>query len=131
VQAIVVERDVEAFLAHFAPDCIFRDMSEPGPRVGHDELREYMTAYLEVMAEMEVEYLTLFGEGEFVLAEFVIRGLYRGDGADPGGTPVTLQYCAVDQIRDGLVQRETSFGAASNHPFPQSSAKGARSPEPA
>jgi hypothetical protein len=107
--AIAVDRDVDAFLAHFAPNCLFRDMTEPRPRVGHQELRDYMQAYLEVMSDMEIEYLTLFGDDEFALAEFVLHGLYRGDGAVPGGTRVALHYCAIDQIRDGLVQSETSY----------------------
>ncbi|ANS31894.1 hypothetical protein R1CP_36440 (plasmid) [Rhodococcus opacus] len=106
----LVKRDIDAFLAHFASDCVLRDMSEPQPRIGHDALREWVTGYLEAMTDTEVEYLTVFSNAEFVLGEFVIRGLYRGDGAAPRGTRVALHYCVIDQIRDGLVQCETVYG---------------------
>lgn len=110
VHAGLVDRNVDAFVAHFAPDCVLRDMSEPKPRVGHEALREWVTAFHETMVDTTVEYLTLFSDAEFVLCEFVIRGLFLGDGAAPGGTRVALQYCVIDEFRDGLTQRETVYG---------------------
>ncbi|WP_158087269.1 nuclear transport factor 2 family protein [Mycobacterium aquaticum] len=106
----LVLRDVDAFVAHFAPDCVLHDTGESEPRVGREALREWVTAYLESMSDADVEYLTLFSAGEFVLAEFVIRGMYQGTGAGPSGTRVALQYCVIDQIRDGLVLSETVYG---------------------
>ena len=104
-----VSRDLDAFLSHFAADCVFRDMSESEPRVGHLELRRYMTGYLEDMTQIEVEYLSLHGGVDFVVGEFVLHGLYRGQGAQPGGTRVSLRYCVIDELRDGLVARETAY----------------------
>jgi hypothetical protein len=109
VEAIAIKRDLDAFLGHFAPDCVFRDMSEAEPRVGHNALRQYMSGYLETMTDMEVEYLTLFSDAEFVLGEFVIRGTYWRDGENPSGTRVALRYCVIDEIRNGLIQRETAY----------------------
>ncbi len=109
VETIAVTRDLDAFLSHFAADCVFRDMSESESRVGHLELRRYMTGYLEVMTQMEVEYLSVHGGVDFVVGEFVLHGLYRGQGAQPGGTWVSLRYCVIDELRDGLVARETAY----------------------
>jgi hypothetical protein len=47
VQAIGIDRDLDAFLEHFAHDCVLRDMAEPGPRVGRHGLRDYMNADLD------------------------------------------------------------------------------------
>jgi hypothetical protein len=110
VDAIAVDRDVDACLAHYEPHCVFRDACEPEPR-DLDGLREYLTVYLETYEDMEIEYKTVFSEGEFVVGEFAISALFRGDGADPGGTRVTVHYCIVNQIRAGLVLRETAYWA--------------------
>lgn len=109
VDAIAVNRDLSAFLSHFVADCVFRDMSESLSRVGHLELRHYMTGYLRVMKQMEVEYLSLRSGVDFVVGEFVLHGLYLGAGAKPRGTRVSLRYCVIDEIRDGLIARETAY----------------------
>lgn len=109
VESIATRRDLDAFVSHFTVDCVFRDMSEAEPRVGHLELRRYMARYLEDMTQIEVEYLSLRSGVEFVVGEFVLHGLYRGVDAKPGGTEVSLRYCVIDEIRDGLVASETAY----------------------
>lgn len=108
VDAIAVNRDVDACLAHYAPHCVFRDANEPEPR-DLDGLREYLTEYLEAYEDMAIEYETVFCEGESVVGEFSIRARYRGAGADPDGTRVTVHYCIVNEIRQGRVVRETAY----------------------
>jgi hypothetical protein len=109
VESIVIDRDLDAFLSHFAADCVFRDMSEAHSLIGHLELRQYMSGYLDAMAHMEVEYLSLRSGADFVVGEFLLHGLYQGPGAGPGGTTVSLRYCVIDEVRDGLVVRETAY----------------------
>ena len=58
---------------------------------------------------MELEYLHLFGEDDFVCAQFILHGTYTGDGAPNGGVRIALHYCVIDTIRDGLVQTETVY----------------------
>lgn len=109
VESIAINRDLDAFLSHFVADCVFRDLSEVESRVGHLELRRYMTRYLAEMTEMEVEYLSLRSGVDFVVGEFVLHGLYHGVGARPGGSRVSLRYCVIDELRDGLVASETAY----------------------
>lgn len=109
VESIAIRRDLDAFLSHFATDCAFRDWSEDEQRIGHVELRQYMSRYLDDMAQIEVEYLSLRSGVDFVVGEFLLHGLYRGSGAEPGGTQVSLRYCVIDEVRDGLVVRETAY----------------------
>ena len=109
VESIAIRRNLDDFLSHFTSDCVFRDMSEAQTRVGHDELRRYMTGYLQSIAQIEVEYLSLRSGDDFVVGEFVLRGIYQGPGARPGGTMVSLRYCVIDEVRDGLVARETAY----------------------
>lgn len=109
VETIAVARDIEAFLSHFVEDCVFRDMGAREPAVGHVELRRAMIDFLAVMTQIEVEYLGLYSGADFVVGEFVLHGLYRGPDGPPGGTRVSLRYCVVDELRDGLVARETAY----------------------
>lgn len=101
--------DLDAFLEHWAEDCTFRDMTEPEPRHGHAALREYMAAYAEELLEIEASVPTLFCTETQAVAELVMSGRWIGEGAAPGGTRVTMRYCVVDHVRDGLVQTETVY----------------------
>jgi steroid delta-isomerase-like uncharacterized protein len=104
-----VRGDLDAFLKHWAENCTFRDMTEPAPRVGHEELRAYMSAYARDMTEIETRIDALFCTDSHALAEISITGTWRGDGAGPAGTRVTMNYCVVDVVRHGLVQKETVY----------------------
>lgn len=101
--------DLDAFLTHWAEDCAFRDITEPTVRVGHAELYEYMSAYAEEMTEIESSVDTLFGTESQALAEISITGTWIGEGAAPDGNRVTMNYCVVDHVRNGLVQSETVY----------------------
>jgi steroid delta-isomerase-like uncharacterized protein len=101
--------DLDTFLEHWAEDCTFRDMTEPAPRKGHAPLYEYMSAYARDMTEIETTVDTLFCTDTQALAEISITGTWRGEGAAPEGTRVTLNYCVVDHVRDRLVQTETVY----------------------
>jgi len=107
--AAFLRGDLDAFLDHWAEDCTFRDMTEPEPRVGHAALREYMAAYAQDMVDMETSIPTLFCTDTHALAELEITGTWRGEGAGPEGTRVTMRYCVVDVVRDGLVQEERVY----------------------
>ncbi|ORA24138.1 nuclear transport factor 2 family protein [Mycobacterium aquaticum] len=109
ISAVVTERDLDLFSTLISPGCVFRDIVESEPRVGRDKFREYLSGFLNDLNDIKYEYVSLFCEGEFVAAEIDVDTLYTGEGAEPGGTRVTIRYCIVDQIRDGLVQRETVY----------------------
>ena len=98
-----VRGDLDEFVEYWSPDCTFRDITEPEPRRGRAQLREYMARWLQDMTDVEVRIATLFGNGDRALAELVQSGTWRG------GTPITLNVCVVDVIRDGLVQTETVY----------------------
>jgi ketosteroid isomerase-like protein len=101
--------DLDAFIDHWAPDCTFHDITEAEPRKGHEQLREYMATYRQSMTDIETQMTTLFGSGDRALAELVMSCTWLGEGAGPGGTPVMLNFCVVDVVRDGLVQTETVY----------------------
>jgi ketosteroid isomerase-like protein len=104
-----VRGDLDRFMEHWVEDCTFRDMTEPGPRKGHERLREYMAAYRESMADIDTQITTLVGSGDHAVAEIEVSCTWLGEGAAPGGTPVKLNFCVVDVVRDGLVQAETVY----------------------
>ncbi|MGG6383446.1 nuclear transport factor 2 family protein [Paenarthrobacter sp. NEAU-H11] len=109
VEAVAIKRDLDLFLTYISPDCVFRDMAEPQPRRGHQAWREFLVDYLQTMEDMKVKYLNVFTDGVHLAAETELQGVYRGEGADPGGTHVTFQYCFIDEIRDGLVVSEKVY----------------------
>ncbi|WP_158087263.1 nuclear transport factor 2 family protein [Mycobacterium aquaticum] len=109
VEAAVEARDLELFSTFLAEDCVFRDVTEHEPRVGREKFVEFVKGLLADMTDTKNEYLNVFSDGEFVAGEVALHALYRGVGAAPGGTRVVMHYCIVDQIRDGLVQRETVY----------------------
>lgn len=109
VHAGLVDRDVETFVALFSDDCVVQDIAEGMPKRGLRELRDWIVSYHAVMTNTKIEYLTIASSGSRVVGEFILRGVYLGQGAAAGGTPVELHYCVVDEVRNGLVAVETVY----------------------
>jgi ketosteroid isomerase-like protein len=104
-----VDKDLDGLLAHWQPDCTFRDLAEPAARHGLEDLRAYMAENMARMHDIDARFVALVGSGDQALAEILMDVTWRDETTPPGGVRVTLGFCVVDEIRDGLVQRETVY----------------------
>jgi len=104
-----VERgDIPAVLAHYHPDCTFTDMSEGASR-SHGELRPYLEDYYAHLPIDTLRVVSLVVDGNRLAGEIEVEGRYTGDGAAPGGTPITLHYVVLDEYEDGMIKTEKVY----------------------
>lgn len=104
-----VDKDLDGLVAHWQPDCSFRDMAEPAERHGIVELRAYMAENMARMHDIDACFVALVGAGDHALAEIVMDVTWRDETTPPEGVRVTLAFCVVDEVRAGRVQRETVY----------------------
>jgi predicted ester cyclase len=100
--------DIDAILEHFTPDCQFTDMHEGASR-NRDELRTYLEEYYSVVPQMTVRIVSVVTEGDRLVGEVEIDGVYTGEGCAPGGSPITLHYCICDELENGLIKTERIY----------------------
>jgi imidazolonepropionase-like amidohydrolase len=90
-------RDLEAFLATYAPDAaLFRHPSGELIAQGHDAMREIYGAMFEASPELNIHIQQRTAIGDFVIDLELVSGMR-------GGEPV--RAVAIYEVRDGLIQR--------------------------
>ena len=115
--AAVAAGDIDAVLEHYHLDCIFTDMTE-GVSRSHGELRAYLEDYYAhlpidaLRGGLGIEHLGIVSvvvEGDRLAGEIEVEGRYVGEGAAPGGTPISLHYVVLDRYEDGRIMTETVY----------------------
>ena len=95
VVAALNARDLEAFVACYAPDATVENGHDNVIARGHDELRARYGPGFERYPELRVDVLSRTGAGPFVVQQERVTG--RGD---------TELHIAVYLLQDGLIARE-------------------------
>jgi len=106
--AAVAAGDVDAALEHYHPDCTFTDMAEGSSR-SYSGLRPYLEDYYAHLPIDTVRIVSLVVEGDRLAGEIEVAGRYVGEGAAPGGTPITLHYVVLDEYEDGMIKTEKVY----------------------
>ena len=76
------QHDLEAIVAHFAPDYALEDPLRPDRSFrGADQVRRNWAGLLAAMPDLALEEKRLVADGSTVWAEIAIRG-HRGDGVE-------------------------------------------------
>lgn len=106
--AAVAAGDIDAVLEHYHPDCTFTDMTE-GVSRSHGELRAYLEDYYAHLPIDALRIVSVVVEGDRLAGEIEVEGRYVGEGAAPGGTPISLHYVVLDRYEDGRIMTETVY----------------------
>lgn len=106
--AAVAAGDIDAVLEHYHLDCIFTDMTE-GVSRSHGELRAYLEDYYAHLPIDALRIVSVVVEGDRLAGEIEVEGRYVGEGAAPGGTPISLHYVVLDRYEDGRIMTETVY----------------------
>lgn len=101
--------DIDAVLEHYHPDCTFTDMTE-GVSRSHGELRAFLEDYYAHLPIDALRIVSVVVDGDRLAGEIEVEGRYVGEGAAPGGTPITLHYVVLDRYEDGRIMTETVYG---------------------
>ena len=87
--------DADELVSYFTEDGVYHNMPTD-PVAGHENLRNFIAAFLANWDCTDWEVLNLFSNGEVVMAE-------RMDRTVVAGKPVDLPCCGVFEIRDGKI----------------------------
>ena len=104
----VAAGDVDAVLDHYHPDCTFTDMTE-GVARSYAGLRPYLEDYYAHLPIDALRVVSVIVDGDRLAGEIEVQGRYVGEGAAPGGTPITLHYVVLDRYEDGRIMAETVY----------------------
>ena len=104
----VAAGDVDAVLEHYHPDCTFTDMTE-GVARSYAGLRPYLEDYYAHLPIDALRVVSVIVDGDRLAGEIEVQGRYVGEGAAPGGTPITLHYVVLDRYEDGRIMAETVY----------------------
>ena len=67
----------------------------PEPEKGRAALREYWQTFVHAFPDAKAEDLRTFGQGDFVVAEFIGTGTHKGPLPGPGGQTIPATNKAV------------------------------------
>lgn len=88
--------DVEKIVSHFTEDGVYHNMMID-PVKGHDNLRNFVSAFLKDWSDVQWEILNLASSGNTIIAE-------RVDRMKVGGKPVALPCCGVFEMENGKIK---------------------------
>lgn len=109
-------QDLEAIVAHHAPDGIFH-LHAPGsaPVQGRDALREAFAGFLAQLPDIHFEPVRLRAGEDFWVLESVMSGTVsapievEGQSIEAPGTHVEVDFLDVIAVHDGLLERKDSY----------------------
>lgn len=91
-----VKSDVDALMAYFHPDCVYRDMPYE-PRNGYDEIRAFIAYCFEVL-DLDIETIRMASNGPFVFTERIEHVTFHD------GRKVDVPLAGVMELNeDGLL----------------------------
>jgi steroid delta-isomerase-like uncharacterized protein len=103
--------DLEAVLTYYTEDVYFEDVSVPQPCRGKQEMRDFMQVFYTAFPDLRIEIRNVFGEGQFVTAEYDLLGTFRGEflGHRPNGRTFRIKAVSVYEHDGRLFTRETVY----------------------
>ena len=109
------ERDFDRQAEAMAPDVTITMMGTGEVLQGPDGSRKYSTMWANAFPDGRLTLDTVAGDGDTVVVEFTGRGTHTGTletsmGSIPAtGRSVTLHFCDVLTMRDGLITSQHSY----------------------
>ena len=104
-------RDLDRYLATYAPDGTYSDPLLPQPTRAHD-LREHFAGYFAGFPDVTCETEALDAISDHLCVwRFIIRGTNTGSfrGTPPTGRRVTQPACEFIEIRDGRIHSVVGY----------------------
>lgn len=109
-------RDFDYVRDRVAPDSVLTDAGSGQTWRGPDEGLRYNTMWTDAFPDGKVTLDRIIESGDLVVVEYTGQGTHTGPFVTPGGTiPATgraakLHFCDVYEIKDGKVQKQTTYG---------------------
>lgn len=109
-------RDFDYVRERVAPDSVLTDAGSGQTWRGPDEAHRYNTMWADAFPDGKVTLDRIIESGDLVVVEYTGQGTHTGPFVTPGGTiPATgraakLHFCDVYEIKDGKVQKQTTYG---------------------
>jgi steroid delta-isomerase-like uncharacterized protein len=108
--------DVDAFMAHYAPEALVRDPFYPEPLKGKDAIRKDMVDFFRAFPDLRFTIATVVESGDRVAFEGNGTGTHKGPLAGPAGeippTNRRVEFAFAGFLRvttDGLVAEEHRY----------------------
>ncbi|MBI1239000.1 MAG: nuclear transport factor 2 family protein [Alphaproteobacteria bacterium] len=94
-------RDIARIMSYFAPDAVYHNVPV-APIKGHDGIRAIFQAFLDAFDDVDLEVVTLVGEGDRVASE-------RVDHFKLGGKRFDLPVHGVFELKNGKITRFSDY----------------------
>lgn len=108
----VRKRDLDAMVAHYAPDGSGRIYGVVELTIPHT-YREWFENLFRAFPDFEMEILDIVGSGELAAVRWRATGTFTGparfEGMSPTGAPVETEGCDMLTIRDELIHENQAY----------------------
>lgn len=103
--------NLEAVLSYYTDDVYFEDVSVREPCIGKEQMRNFMQVFYKAFPDLRIEIQHVFGDGQFVAAEYYLLGTFRGEflGHPPTGRAFRIKAVSIYEHNGSLFTRETVY----------------------
>ncbi len=101
----------KSFLSRMAQDVVLDEMTETQAFVGQYTVRSWFRSWTAAVSDPQSEITTIFGVGEYALAEIAVRGTLEGPLGRISAThqEFVVHRASIVQVRDGAFVRISNF----------------------
>jgi ketosteroid isomerase-like protein len=109
--AALDSKNESAFLATIADDAVVDELIQPQPFVGKQNVKAWFDNWTGAIPDAATDITNIFGAGEFVLVEAVVRGELKGPLGRllSSNNPFAVHRAAIIQVRDGKITLISNF----------------------
>lgn len=99
------DKDIDALVSLFTPDCIYEDMALGARHTGHAGVREFAEGVFQTMPDFTLKFPVRLVTPERGSSHWIISAHWNGpfEGIDRTGHPVTFTGLSSYRFRDGKI----------------------------
>lgn len=108
-------RDFDYIAEHTAPDALLTDAGSGQTWSGREGTLQYNTMWADAFPDGKITIDRIIEAGDTVVVEYTGHGTHTGPMVTSGGTvpatgrEVTLRFCDVNEVSDGMVRKQTTY----------------------
>jgi steroid delta-isomerase-like uncharacterized protein len=104
VAEMISDHDLSRLDEVYAPEVVNHDPTT-GEVQGRDEMREYLSGYLEAFSDLRMTVLDQVAEGDKVVSRWRAEGTHDGEllGIPPSGNRISVEGVTTDRFEGGQI----------------------------
>lgn len=109
-------RDFDYIAEHTAPEAVITDAGSGETWSGREGVLRYNKLWADAFPDGKITVGRILEAGDLVVVEYTGHGTHTAPMVTSAGTipatgrEVTLRFCDVNEVRDGLFHKQTTYG---------------------